>query len=81
MPIKEIIAIAAMVMAGIVITHPFSYGKYIRQAEFSILREATRTDNWGDPSLYHHNRYMKPRGKIYPHSRRNISTGKIPSGT
>ena len=73
MPVKECIAIAATVLAGIVVTHPFSFGNYIREVEFSILREATRTDNWGDPSLYHTNRYTRPRGKSYTHPRPNIS--------
>jgi hypothetical protein len=69
MPIREILALAAVIFGGIFVTHPLSFRTTIRQVQFSILREITRTDNWGDPSLYHTNRYTAPHGKIYssPH--------------
>jgi hypothetical protein len=65
MPIREILALSVAVMGGIFIAHPLSFKSALRQVEFSILREVTRTDNWGDPSLYRTNRYMRPPRKIY----------------
>lgn len=60
MPIKELVALSAVIMAGIFITHPFTFPSAVRQVEFSILKEMGRTDTWGDPSLWHHNRYTVP---------------------
>jgi hypothetical protein len=63
MPIKEIMALAATIMGAIFITHPLSFEATIHRLERSMLRELSRTDNWGDPSIYHGNRYMQaPRG-------------------
>jgi hypothetical protein len=73
MPSKEIIALAAAIMGGIFITHPFGFANAIRKVEFSILREVTRTDNWGNPSLYHTHRYSSPRQKKQPQRNHNAS--------
>lgn len=54
MPIKEIIAISALVMASIIATNPLHPQEAIRSIELRILREVRRTDNWGNPSIFRH---------------------------
>lgn len=53
MPIKEIIAISAVIMASIIAAHPTRSRKAIRDFQFKILREVGRTDNWGKPSKFY----------------------------
>lgn len=45
MPVKEILVFGSVILGGLLSTHPFSFGNAIRQIQFSILREVTRTDN------------------------------------
>ena len=52
MPIKEIIAISALVMASIVATNPLYPQEAIRNFKLRVLREVGRTDNWGNPSIF-----------------------------
>lgn len=65
MPIKELLAIAAAVVGGIFISHPLDFTNALHRVQFSILKEATRTDDWGNPSIYHSNRYTTYPSKIY----------------
>jgi hypothetical protein len=48
MPIKELLAIATIALAGIFAAHPFDFSNAVRRVELSILKEASRTDNWYD---------------------------------
>jgi hypothetical protein len=52
MPIKEIIALSAAIMASIAITHPTHPMDAIRKVQAQILREVGRTDTWGNPSIF-----------------------------
>jgi hypothetical protein len=52
MPIKEIIALASMFVIGMAAAHPTDYMLRLRKIEYSILRDAARTDNWGSPSVF-----------------------------
>lgn len=52
MPIKEIIAVAAALMASIIATHPTRPLEAVRELQVKILREVGRTDNWGSPDIF-----------------------------
>lgn len=54
MPIKEIIAISAVIMASVMAANPTRPREAIRELQFKILREVGRTDNWGNPSIFRH---------------------------
>ena len=49
MPIKELINLAFVIVAGIAVTHPMTFAVELRKVELSILREASDTRSWGDP--------------------------------
>jgi hypothetical protein len=51
MPIKELLAITTLALAAIFAAHPFDFSNAVRKVELSILKEASRTDNWGNPSF------------------------------
>lgn len=61
MPIKEIMAFSAIALASIVATHPLHPILAVRAVEMRILKEATRTDNWGNPSIFKTNRSWTQR--------------------
>ncbi len=52
MPIKEIIALSSLILTGIFITHPGDFVYQVQKLEFSILKEASRVDNWDQPALF-----------------------------
>jgi hypothetical protein len=72
MPIKELVALSATILGGIFITHPFDFPNAVRQVEFSILKEMGRTNSWGNPSLWRHNRYTVPHSKFMRAHRKAI---------
>lgn len=52
MPIKDLMTYAAGILAVLFLLHgPTRFRAVVRDLELRILRDATRTDNWGDPSL------------------------------
>lgn len=60
MPIKEIITIAVVIMSGwYVVGGQQGMLRNIRKAQISILREVGRTDNWGNPSIFGKNKFMR----------------------
>jgi hypothetical protein len=60
MPIKEIMTWTMLVLAGWYMTGgPKGTATKMRKAEIAILREVTRTNTWGDPSLFHHARRIR----------------------
>ena len=55
--IEKLMPIAFSVVMGLVATHPRTWRVELAKLQYSILKEATRTDNWGDPSIgFHQNR-------------------------
>jgi len=71
MPIKEITAFSAIALASIVATHPLHPAQAVREVEMRILKEATRTDSWGNPSIFKSNRSWtrrkpEPREESHP---------------
>lgn len=51
MPIKEIIALTtAIVIATAISGGPQNLEKNLNAMKYSMLKELTKTDNWGDPS-------------------------------
>jgi hypothetical protein len=52
MPIKEIIALSSLILAGVFIAHPDDFVYQVQKMEYSILKEAARVDNWDQPSLF-----------------------------
>jgi hypothetical protein len=59
MPIKELLALSVMIMGSIFVAHPFDFQNAIRKVEVSILKEISRTDNWGDPSFSGARKYIR----------------------
>ena len=51
MPIRELVALSALLLASILITHPAHPLNAVRRIQTQILRDLGRTDNWGNPSL------------------------------
>jgi hypothetical protein len=52
MPIEKIIALASVIVAGIMATHPFTWRTELRKLEYSMLKEVSDTRSWGNPSLF-----------------------------
>lgn len=65
MPTKELLALSFTILGGLFITHPHDFVHTVHKVEYSMLRELTRTDNWGNPSLFRRNKYTKHPHKIY----------------
>ena len=61
MPIKEIMALSAAIMASIMVTHPTRPLEAVREFEVRILHEVGRTDNWGSPSIFAHRSTVRER--------------------
>ena len=51
MPVKDLLALAAAMLFGIMATHPTHPLLAVRRVQFAILHDFARTNNWGDPSL------------------------------
>ena len=49
--IGKLMPIAFSVVMGLMVTHPRTCRVELAKLQYSILKEVTRTDNWGDPSL------------------------------
>ena len=57
MPIKEIVSFTlGIVMTIAVAGGPLQLRANLRKVQIEILREMTRTDNWGNPSPWAHSR-------------------------
>jgi hypothetical protein len=52
MPIKEIMMFSIGVLIAIFFTNPLYFREATRKTEFQILREVTKTDNWGNPDIF-----------------------------
>jgi len=53
MPIKEIITFGFGVIGTLLVLHgPLHLHEEMRKLEVQILREAVRTDNWGNPDIF-----------------------------
>lgn len=52
--IEKLMPIAFSVVMGLVVTHPRTWRVELAKLQYSILREAIRTDNWGDPNIAFH---------------------------
>jgi hypothetical protein len=50
--IEKLLPIAFAVVMGPYIQHPKTWRVELAKLEYSILKEATRTDNWGCPSIF-----------------------------
>jgi hypothetical protein len=51
MPIKELLTLSTLILGGIAVTHPLDFQRAILRTEYSVLKEASRTNNWGDLSF------------------------------
>jgi len=65
--LNQIINFSIGVLIALFIANPLHFRDVVRKLEFKILREATRTDNWGTEYLYlgeprksSEKRYRKP---------------------
>ena len=53
MPVSDIIKFGFGVIGTLLVLHgPLHLQEEMRKIEFQILREASRTNNWGNPSVY-----------------------------
>lgn len=80
MPIKELIALTVVVMTGIFAANPLRFQENLQKVKFQILREATRTDTWGSPSIFAHRR-NSPGYKSYSQPRRTAKPLRRPDET
>ncbi len=44
--------ISVSVFMGLILSHPYTWRMELAKFQYSILKEATRVDNWGNPSLW-----------------------------
>lgn len=54
MPIDKIVAWASVIVAGIMLTHPFSWRMKLAKLEYSMFKEISDTRSWGNPSIFKH---------------------------
>jgi len=53
MPIKEIMIFTAGVLATLFATYgPSNFSTAIKKTKVEIIREVSRTNNWGNPSIF-----------------------------
>lgn len=69
MPVKELLALSAIILAATYIANPFHPQQALRNLEIRILREARRTDDWGNPSIfkYESSKFKKSRSQNQHH--------------
>ena len=51
MPIKAIMTFSTGILIALFISNPLHFREAVHKLQFKILREVTRTDNWGTPGL------------------------------
>jgi hypothetical protein len=78
MPIKELLTITTLALATIFAAHPFDFSSNVRKVELSILKDASRTDNWGDPSFSGAKKYIRNHPIIYSNGIQNHSHRHLP---
>jgi hypothetical protein len=55
MLIKEIMALGISILFGLWVAHsPRAFHHRVRAFQVKILKEAARTDNWGDSSIFNY---------------------------
>ena len=66
MLIKEIMTFSMGVLIALFIANPLHFRESVRKMQFQILKEVTRTDNWGNPDIFQHptRKNSKGSGKI-----------------
>ena len=52
LPIDGLMKIAMGNVLGLMLTHPFTWRVELAKLEDRMLREGTRTDNWGNPLIW-----------------------------
>ncbi len=53
MPIKELVTFSFGVIGALILLHgPFHVQQEMRKLEIQILRETTRSNAWGNPSIF-----------------------------
>lgn len=52
LPIDGLIKIAMGIVLGLMIAHPFTWRGELTKLQYRMLREGTRTDNWGNPLIW-----------------------------
>ena len=50
--IEGLIPIAVSIVIGMVIRHPLTWRQELTKLQVSMLKEITRTDNWGSPLIW-----------------------------
>ena len=58
--IGKLMPIAITVVMGLMVTHPRTWRVELAKLQYSILKEAIRTDNWGNPNVIFHQCKVKP---------------------
>jgi len=59
MPIRELLVASTVTLAAIFAAHPFHFSNTVRKVEISILKDALRTDDWGNPSFSGARKYIR----------------------
>jgi hypothetical protein len=66
MPIRELLAFTTFALVAIFAAHPFDFSNAVKKVELSILKEASRVDNWGDPSFHNARKYIRAQNLEHP---------------
>ncbi len=56
LPIDGLIKIAMGVVLGLMIAHPFTWRVELAKLQYRMLKEATDTQSWGNPSIWQQHR-------------------------
>ncbi|MBS1958327.1 MAG: hypothetical protein JST80_02540 [Bdellovibrionales bacterium] len=51
---EKIVPLAAAFVIGLMTQHPLTWRMELKRVQYSMLRELSRTDNWGTPSPWAH---------------------------
>lgn len=59
LPIDGPVKIAMGIVIGLMVTHPMTWRVELAKIQHRILKEAVRTDNWGNPLIWQQPRRRK----------------------
>ena len=60
--IELIIPIAASAAVALLVRYPATWRVELAKIQYSMLKDLSRTDNWGNPSLYYGRGAVKSKG-------------------
>jgi hypothetical protein len=65
MPVDKLLTLASVIVAGIMVAHPFTWKLELRKLEYRMLREATDTRSWGNPSIFQYGSPISEQRRVH----------------